>query len=126
MGGIEATQALIAFLWFLVLIDPLGPIYLNVLVLFLGLEQPGPEWRILVLLLEDKQQMEAGLVPLGGLLIDLFEELEGKGVLLAITVSNKGQGSIGEFYVFIGDVSELHLEIDLVLSLCPLGDWMSR
>ena len=96
------------------------------MVLVLALEEPGPEGRILVLLLEDEEQMEAGLVPLGGLLLDLFEELKGEGVLLAITVSNKGQGSIGEFYVFIGDVPELHLEIDLVLSLSPLGDRMSR
>ena len=126
LGGIEASQALIAFLGFLILIDPLGPIHLDVLVLLLGLEQPGPEWRILVLLLEDEEQMEAGLVPLGGLLIDLLEELKGEGVLLPVTVANKGQGGIGEFYVIIGDVSELHLEIDLVLSLSPLGDWMSR
>jgi hypothetical protein len=86
---VKASQALVGLLWFLILIDPLGPINLQILVFLLGFEESGPEGRIWVLLLDDEKQMEASFSPFRGSFINLFEEFEGEGVFLCITCSGK-------------------------------------
>jgi hypothetical protein len=45
-----------------------------------GFDESGPESRLVVFLVEDKEEMEAGLGPLGVFAVDLVEEFDVDGV----------------------------------------------
>lgn len=122
LRGIESSESFVGLLCLLVLIDPLGPIHLDVLVLVLGLEQSGPEGGRLVLFFEDEDEVEAGLGPLGGSLVDGLVEFKGEGILLSVTLSDEGESGLTEFDVVILDVPELDLQVDALLSLGPFRD----
>ena len=64
--------------------------------------------------------MESGFVPLGGLGVNLFVELEFEGVLFVSDQSMEFEVGVSEIDFFFLDVHERHLEEDLVLALSPL------
>jgi hypothetical protein len=104
--GVNSSESLVGFFLSLVLVDPLAPIDLDVLVLGGGLEESGPEGGGGVFLLDDEEEVEASFGPFGVGPVDLPVEFEAELVLLLVTVSDEGEGGVGEFDVFVGDVAE--------------------
>lgn len=119
-GGIHAGHALVTFLLFLVLIDPLGPVDLDVLALGGSLGEPGPEGRGVVLFLQDDEQVEAGLGPLGLGGVDLPEQLVVELVLVLVADALEGDRILGQVDLLLFDVPQPHLDEDSVLALRPL------
>lgn len=126
LGGIETSESLVGVLFFLVLVDPLRPVYLDVLALLVGLDQPGPEGGIDILFGECEEQMEAGLGPLGFLSNNLSEKFKLEGILLASTFSLEVEMGGSEVNFFIDNVHEVQLHEDTVLPLRPFGGWMTE
>lgn len=123
---IEITKSFLSLFLLLILINPLAPVYLNVLIFLWIFGQSGPERFGLVSFSKGEEKVESCFGPFWFLLVDLFEEFKVQGIILWITLSLERNGCWSEFDFLVFDVTQLNFHEDGVFSLCPLYDWMTK
>lgn len=119
LRGVEAAKTLIGIFFLFILINPFGPVDLNVLIFLGGLDESGPEGAIGILFLEDEEHVEAGLAPFGLFGEHLIEEFKLEGVFFSSAFSLEIEMCGREVNFFVGDVHEVELDEDAVFALGP-------
>ena len=121
---IKGTQSLLAFFLLFILIDPLVPVALNVLSLFVLFGESGPVWFFGILFHKNNDNLEPGFVPLRFVVFDFFQELDFELVFFGMRLTLEIEDVVFEVDFFIDDVSETQCDEDLFLSLGPFDYWM--